>query len=190
MTPAERISTRLGTLPRQRRWYETAAVLGLRWPGSADPAKDAPEVIKGGLAERWAGKAVTEIDEDAIVVVLDEARRRAVPGITPLRPGLSNARVRALHGALGSFFGWLRAERLIKTNPMRELSRPEAPASRERVLSPDELRRFWQAAGEVGEPWGAVLKLLLLTGCRLREIGEMRRSELAEDGTAFTNWVK
>jgi integrase len=46
-----------------------------------------------------------------------------------------------------------------------------------------EIVSFWKAADQMGEPFGIVLKLLLLTGCRLREVAGMRRVELSDDGT-------
>jgi integrase len=72
------------------------------------------------------------------------------------------------------------------------MHRPAAPASRERVLnvkvdvrSGDELRWFWQAADAIGDPFGPLAKLLLLTGCRLNEIARMQRSELSDDLSTF-----
>src|SRR5262249_7548019 len=43
-------------------------------------------------------------------------------------------------------------------------------ATRERVLTEDELRRIWRAAGD--DDFGAALKLLILTGQREMEIGD------------------
>jgi integrase len=51
------------------------------------------------------------------------------------------------------------------------------------VLSNDEIRWFWSACAAVNEPFGSILRLLLLTGSRLNEIAGMRREELHEDGT-------
>ena len=174
------------TRTRPRRWYETAALLGLYWPNEYGPAKTEPKVIPNGLAQRWAKKPLDDIDEATVLLVLDEAKRRAVPGIKPRTPGLSHSRARALHAALNIFFTWAKAERLVKATPMRELTRPEGAAARERALTPDEIRLFWQATDKVGEPFGTVCKLLLLTGARLREITGIRRSELklSDDGTA------
>ena len=45
--------------------------------------------------------------------------------------------------------------------------------SRDRVLSDDEVRWFWKAADEQGYPFGAIYKLLLLTGQRRSEVAEM-----------------
>ena len=41
---------------------------------------------------------------------------------------------------------------------------------------------FWQATDRVGGSAGALFKLLLLTGCRLREAAGMTRAELEDDG--------
>jgi integrase len=42
---------------------------------------------------------------------------------------------------------------------------------------------FWKATEAVGEPFGSVLLLLLLTGARLNEIARLRRDELNGTGT-------
>jgi integrase len=53
-------------------------------------------------------------------------------------------------------------------------------------LNNGEIVKFWHVCDEVGEPFGQALRLLLLTGCRVREVSEMRRSELSEDGATWT----
>jgi integrase len=46
------------------------------------------------------------------------------------------------------------------------------------------VKAFWQACATVGEPKAQCLQLLLLTGCRRAEIGNLRRGEINEkDGT-------
>jgi integrase len=51
-------------------------------------------------------------------------------------------------------------------------------------LSDAEVKAFWQACATVGEPVAQCLKLLVLTGCRRAEIGNLRRSEINDkDGT-------
>ena len=48
--------------------------------------------------------------------------------------------------------------------------------SRDRILSEEELRLIWQLAGD-GE-YGAIIRLLILTGQRREEVGGMLWSEL------------
>jgi integrase len=53
------------------------------------------------------------------------------------------------------------------------------------VLTNSEIGDFWKAAEAVGDSATAILKLLLLSGCRLREVAEMRRDELSDDGVTW-----
>src|SRR5262249_34666597 len=63
---------RWGTRPR--RWHGEARMLGLGWPRGCDPAATDPTERKGGLAQRWAAKPVSEITDDDIFAAVDEAR--------------------------------------------------------------------------------------------------------------------
>lgn len=60
-------------------------------------------------------------------------------------------------------------------SPFREISQrvPKAKRKRSRVLDDDELRRVWRAACDVG-PFGAFLKLALLTAQRYAKVVDMR----------------
>ena len=67
---------------------------------------------------------------------------------------------------------------------MAGIAAPDGAAARDRVLSDAEVVKLWRATEEVGEPFGAIFRLLLLTGCRLNEIAGMKWSELS-DGTTL-----
>jgi integrase len=58
------------------------------------------------------------------------------------------------------------------------------PQPRARALTDDELRIAWKAAGSarLAQPIGDLVKILLLTGLRLRECALMGRSEIGADG--------
>jgi integrase len=164
-----------------RKWRYTARQLGLHYPlEGGDPVE-----TKGGLVQRWADKQVKDIDSDDIEIVVDEARHDGCPGIVARVSGPSEARARDLHTALSSFFGWLcaqpRRHRLIKINPAAGALRPQNASARDRVLTPDEMVRFWRSCDKISVPFGAVFQLLLLTGCRLNEIARMRWDELRND---------
>jgi integrase len=172
-----------GTYPR--RWRETARVLGLDFPIDAKPDSE-PRVIKGGLADIWRDRAVGEIDHNLIFETIRDAGRRGIPGLGRRNRGNSDARKRSLHSALATLFAWLKDERKIATNPCIELKRPTPPTARDRVLTEREIRAFWQATDQVGQPFGTIFKTLLLTGCRLNEVAAMAWAELSEDGTTWT----
>jgi integrase len=162
-----------------RRWREIAYIFGLRYPfdGEGDPVE-----ARDGLAERWADKPVSAIDGHLVYQTIDEARRRGVPGIKPRTKSLSDARGRKVARALSKFFAWLVQHRKVATNPCVGIYVPPPPASRERVLSADEMRWFWKGCEAVGAPFGPMAKLLLLTGVRREEARAMRRGEMSAEG--------
>src|SRR6516165_9897536 len=65
------------------------------------------------------------------------------------------------------------------------MHRPASPPSRDRVLSEQELRWLWVALNDVGMPFSACIKLLMLTGARRSEVAGMEWAELSDD---FSVW--
>ena len=167
---------------RTRRWQETARLLGFRYP--ADGGE--PITIAGGLASRWGDRLASSVDAHDIYSVIDEARRVGIPGLDRRRDGASDAQGRAMAAALSKLFSWLVEHRKIAINPTLGMYKPPAPEERDRVLSDAEIKKFWKATDAVGEPFGALLRLLLLTGARLNEVARMTRGELSDDLTTWS----
>jgi site-specific recombinase XerD len=160
-----------------RGWVETASNLGL----------DAELNVKpGGLAHRWGDRDVRTIDAHDLFAAVEEARKFAVPGIAARHDRPSDARARKLHAALSQLFSWLLRRRRVTANPMLSLHAPSAPASRDRVLTEAEISQVWTAFEAANEPFTSVLRLLLLTGCRLAEVGELEWSEVSDDYGTIT----
>jgi integrase len=166
-----------------RRWQEQARLLGLRAGG------EGLEAIPGGLADRWARRPVAEIDSHLIHDIVDEVRRRGVPGLERRSARPTEAMARVMFGCLSKMFSWLVQNRRIEKNPCAGLHRPRASGPRDRVLTDDELRWFFVASGELGEPFGPLLKILVLTGQRLNEVAAMTRSELGADNDGRPIWT-
>jgi integrase len=59
-------------------------------------------------------------------------------------------------------------------------------AKRERVLSDEEAGAIWRAAGEAPLPFGAIVRLLMLTGQRREEVAGITWAELSEDLATWT----
>jgi len=71
--------------------------------------------------------------------------------------------------------------RVATGNPALGMFKPPQAKARDRVLTDDELRRFWPVTVALDYPFGPILQLLLLTGQREGEVAGMRWSELSAD---------
>jgi integrase len=154
---------------RTRTWRLSARLLGF--------TPDL-ELIPGGLAARWAARPVVDIGANDIADLVDEVKRKGVPGWKRRNGGDSVAWV--FHARVGKFFSWLVERRVITANPCTAVRRPDASTPRERILTDLEVRLFWLAASEMNQPFGPLLRLLLLTGQRRQEVAAMVWAELSE----------
>ena len=79
---------------------------------------------------------------------------------------------------LRTFFGWAGANDFVTADPTAGVRRPAKEAQRDRVLSDCEIAAFWIASDGLGNPFGFLFRLLLLTAQRESEVAGMRWSEL------------
>ena len=165
---------------KTRRWRVTARLLGLR------PMPEGLEIIGGGLADRWSDKPVAAIDGHDIFGLVDETRRSGVPGLERRSDGPTEARARVMLACLSKMFSWLVQRRQVEKNPCAGVHRPEVSRARDRVLTDAEIVKFWSAVDAERKEFSGLLKLLLLTGCRLNEVAGMRRAELSDDGATWS----
>jgi integrase len=90
---------------------------------------------------------------------------------------------RRMHQRLHRLFAWAVGRDIIKVNPLANLPKPGSETKRERVLTDAELAKVWNAAEKLGSPYGPAFQLLILTGARREEIGQLRWSEIVDGGT-------
>ena len=81
---------------------------------------------------------------------------------------------------LSKFFAWLVARDALTFSPVTGVERPHKEKIRNRVLTDDELRVLWLACGHEGAS-GEAIRLMILTGARRGEVGEMSRQEVEQD---------
>lgn len=89
---------------------------------------------------------------------------------------------RRVQSYLSQLFKWAVGRKIITSNPLINVPKPGNEKSRERWLSDGELREVWNAAIELGWPYGPVLQMLILTGSRRGEIAGLRWNEVDRDG--------
>jgi integrase len=156
--------------PKNRSWREAARLLGLRTSKKGDDLA----VLKGGLVNRWGKRPVGDIRRDEIIAVLDDIADRA--------PYTANRTLAYLR----KFYNWALPRYRLAESPCRGVQPPGEETSRDRVLSDDELRRVWHAAGELNWPFSDIVRLLALTGQRLNEVARMEWSEVDLEAKLWT----
>jgi integrase len=97
--------------------------------------------------------------------------------------GTSAARARS---SLISLFTWAMKEGLLpdaKVNPAAMTHDPDPRTERDRVLNDAELRAVWNACPDY-HPFNRIIRLLILTGARRQELGDLSWNEI--DGNVVT----
>jgi integrase len=83
---------------------------------------------------------------------------------------------------LRKVLNWHAARTEFRSPIVRGMARTKpAERARDRILSDDELRKVWKAAGKMQNAFGSYVRFTLLTAVRRTEARRMRRSELDGD---------
>jgi integrase len=162
---------------RESSWRETARIFGFKPdPNNAgkllivEPQEGKPPTV----LQLWNGRKVQDITKRDVIALLDTVRDRA-----PVMANRNLAAVRKL-------FNWCLARDVIKVSPCTLIEPPAPERSRDRILSDDELRLVWNATDSDASPFGPLVKLLMLTGQRLAEVGGMQWDELDLENKLWT----
>jgi len=108
---------------------------------------------------------LAKIDRRTIAVLLGQIETNSGPA----------ARNRA-RAALSSLWTWAIQEGLTEINPVTGTGKADEGNGRDRVLTQDELRKLWRNLGD--GRFADIVRLLLLTGQRRNEIGNLQWSEI------------
>jgi Arm domain-containing DNA-binding protein/integrase-like protein len=81
-----------------------------------------------------------------------------------------------VRASLSAFFSWCIQSGIAESNPVTGTAK-EKEETRERVLSPDEIKLIWNLGGQ----FASILKLLLLTAARANEIASLKWDEIKGD---------
>ena len=133
-------------------------------------AKRVERSIRNGVLPSWGHREITEIGRRDVLDVIDAIADKG-----------TLVTARRMHTQLHRLFVWAVSRGIIDVNPMANLPRPGKEIKRERVLTDAELVKVWNAAERLGGPYGPAFQLLMLTGARREEIGQLRWSEIEGD---------
>jgi integrase len=101
-------------------------------------------------------------------------RRRVADELARLTVENGAVQANRTRSSLSAFLNWCIGEGYVDVNVAAQTNKHEETA-RSRVLSDLEMRAVWHALPERGD-YSDILRLLILTGARLREISELRWS--------------
>ena len=166
---------------RQANSFAAVAAEFLARHASRLAKKDEAEAIfKNEFMPRWSQRPITDIS----TLEAAAAIRAIVARGSPFQA--HNA-----FGHLRKFFNWAIAtgEYGIEASPVERLRPSELIGEREaraRTLNDTELRWVWEAAGQLGYPYGPLVRLLILTGQRKSQVAEMPRSEVDQRKRLWT----
>ncbi len=124
-------------------------------------------LLRQYVLPRWKGRLAREITRRDVIDLLDRV-------VNSGKPTTAN-RVLA---AVRKMFNWAVARDILHATPCVGVEPPADERSRDRVLTDGELRNVSMAAPKIGGPYGALVKLLILTGQRRNEVARLPWSEI------------
>ena len=136
--------------------------------------RETERLLTREVVSQWRGRSIAAIRRRDVVSLLDPIADRA--------PIVANR----TFSALRKMFGWAVERGLIETSPCVGVRPPSKETSRERTLDDAEIAALWQATAEIAYPFGPLVRMLLLTGARLREAGEARWPEVDLEAKTWT----
>jgi len=136
--------------------------------------------IRRELIAKWGERPITEI-----------SRRDVVELVEAIADSGRTYAAHKIFAHASKLFAWALARHIygLETSPCvgvktSDLAGKKEP--RQRVLSDGEIRALWQATGGLDYPASPFVRMLLLTGQRLREVAEMTWREVDLDKALWT----
>ena len=134
---------------RNKTWRDTQAIFALH------------------VLPYWGNRLITEISRSDVARLLDIVEDRT-----------SVYRTNRVLAAVRKLFNWAVARGTIEKSPVVPGMARQGEKSRDRYLTPREIRLVWKSAQKLGYPAGTLIQLLLLTGQRRSEVAGMRWDQL------------
>jgi integrase len=138
---------------KNRTWQETEAI------------------FKNHVTPHWNNRLITDISRADVAALLDRIEERS-----------SASRANHVLAAVRKLFNWAMLRSLVDISPVMPGMARDGEEARTRFLSFDEIRIVWNAASQMGQPFGPFHQFLLLTGQRRSEAAGARWASLDLDG--------
>lgn len=147
-------------------------------------------LLLGPDVEDWHARPLASLTRADVIDLLHRMqRRKSATG------GKLTVSVNRMLAVLRKFFRWSIQRNLIPLSPANDIEPPAAEVPRDRHLfgnrrhnQPNELALLWNACEHVG-PFGALPKLLMLTGQRLSEVAGMQDNEILDLNGTDPRWL-
>ncbi len=137
--------------------------------------RETERILEREVVDAWRGRRLSAIKRADVHDLLDKIVDRGAP--------IAANRTLA---ALRRMCAWAVERGIVEASPCEKVRAPASETTRDRVLSDDEIRAAWSAFDSAGWPFGPLAQLLLLTGQRLREVGEAKWSEIDFEAKTWT----
>jgi integrase len=120
-------------------------------------------------SEVWGSRDIASITKEDVRALCNAAIKRGVFA--------KNQTIKVFQ----AWFSWLAEDQaVIPFSPATGMRKAEN-TTHDRVLGDGEIRILWKRATEIDTRYGAAIKMLLLTGMRKSEIGDLEWSEVHDD---------
>ena len=166
-TKAARLETQLSERDKIKTLVEK---FGARHLSTLKSGETVKRELNRHVVAIWGERDIQTITKRDVIDLLD--------GIADSGRIVTANRVRAY---LNKFLSWCVERDIIKQSPAMGVKPAAKEKSRDRVLTDQEIKWFWQACTVEGQPWGHLGKMLLLTGQRLGEVVNMTDREITGD---------
>lgn len=144
--------------------YQKRHLAGLR------RGNDVAQAFERDILPAWRDRNIHEIRKRDVIALIDGIADRG----SPIAANRTLAYLRA-------FLNWLESRDVIEVGPAKGIKAPAPERKRDRVLGDHEIRWLWAATGEMGQPFGPLVRLLLLTGQRRGEIAGLTDDDITDD---------
>jgi integrase len=150
-----------------RRVVDEYLAKSVRLRNKPGTCREYARLLEADVVKPWGDRPIASITRRDVIAQLDVIIERG-----------SLIGANRYLAVIKAMFNWAISRDIIAVSPAATIKRPTKEEGRDRVLSLDEMRAIYHAAGKLDLQYCAIVRLLLLTGARRGEIGGLRWSEI------------